>query len=243
MTSSRHHILERLKRYRKPAEAEIYRSSDKFREDNCEHLLTNLVAQLKLNRIELCASGAESWQEQLQLIAKENDFKHWLVGTHTGVAEHAREILKTLPPNKIFTYDQSYEAMKDILFDQVDVSITGAYAAIAETGTLILKPDQYEPRMMSLVPPVHIAVLDTSKIFATMASFTDHLIQTKTLNPSSAQSPSNLLFISSPSKTADIQQKLAFGAHGPKRVMVLLHNSEALTTIEAKTAFANAHIR
>jgi len=76
-----------------------------------------------------------------------------------------------------------------------------------------------------------------------MTSFTDHLVQTGTLNPNSSQSPSNLLFISSPSKTADIQQKLAFGAHGPKRVIVLLHNSEALTTIEAKTAFANAHIR
>lgn len=67
-------------------------------------------------------------------------------------------------------------------------------------------PDEQEPRLMSLVPPVHIAVLKAEKIHDTLAE----------------AMPTNLLLISGPSKTADIELTLAFGVHGPKELIVFI---------------------
>jgi L-lactate utilization protein LutC len=58
---------------------------------------------------------------------------------------------------------QAIEQWKDEMFHQTPASLTTARAAIAETGTLVLWPDADEPRLMSLVPPVHIVLLDASQ--------------------------------------------------------------------------------
>ena len=71
---------------------------------------------------------------------------------------------------------------------------------------------------MSLVPPLHFIVVDALTLHADFAS----LISEKNWKESM---PTNVLLISGPSKTADIQQTLAFGAHGPKELIVLLLNT------------------
>ena len=91
--------------------------------------------------------------------------------------------------------------------------------AIAETGTLILWPTVDEPRLMSLVPPVHIVLLDAASIYNTFYE----AMQTEGWKDGL---PTNSLLISGPSKTADIQQTLAYGAHGPKELVVLVINAE-----------------
>lgn len=68
---------------------------------------------------------------------------------------------------------------------------------------------------MSLVPPVHIAVLDGDRIFNTFAE----AMQTQKWPE---KMPTNAILISSPSKTADIELTLAFGVHGPKELIVLI---------------------
>ena len=87
--------------------------------------------------------------------------------------------------------------------------------AIAETGAIILWPTEKEPRLMSLVPPIHIAVVKADKIFN---SFCD-VIQAENWPQ---KMPTNVLLISGPSKTADIELVLAFGVHGPKELIVLI---------------------
>jgi L-lactate dehydrogenase complex protein LldG len=106
--------------------------------------------------------------------------------------------------------------MKETLFYTIDASLTEAAAAIADTGTLLLLPSIAEPRTMSLVPPVHVALLRTSSL---VSNFNDLIVQQQW--PDNAL-PTNALLISGPSKTADIQQTLAYGAHGPKALIVLL---------------------
>ena len=54
-------------------------------------------------------------------------------------------------------YDRKIEEWKDTLFHEIDFSITGSLAGLAESGSLVLWPDAGEPRLMSLVPPLHIA--------------------------------------------------------------------------------------
>jgi L-lactate dehydrogenase complex protein LldG len=86
---------------------------------------------------------------------------------------------------------------------------------IAETGAIILWPDKKEPRLMSLVPPIHIAVLDADKIFNTFGEAMQEQRWPEKM-------PTNAVLISGPSKTADIELILAFGVHGPKELIVLI---------------------
>ena len=101
------------------------------------------------------------------------------------------------------------------MFHATPAAFTRARGAIAETGTLILWPDADEPRLMSLVPPVHIVLLDAAHIYNTF-------YEAMHAEGWSHGLPTNALLISGPSKTADIQQTLAYGAHGPKELVVLM---------------------
>ncbi|MCG7923255.1 MAG: lactate utilization protein [Candidatus Thiodiazotropha lotti] len=112
-------------------------------------------------------------------------------------------------------YDQPIESWKPELFSQIDVAITGSRCGIAETGTLVLMPDRDEPRLMSLVPPVHIALLEATKLYQSFAEVIEEERWADGL-------PTNTLLISGPSKTADIEQTLAYGIHGPKQLITLL---------------------
>ena len=101
------------------------------------------------------------------------------------------------------------------LFDTVDAGLTLTHGGIAETGTLVLWSGEQSPRLLSLVPPVHIAILYASRV---VESLMDMMVR----EDWSAGLPTNVILISSPSKTADIQQTLAYGAHGPKQLVVVL---------------------
>lgn len=112
-------------------------------------------------------------------------------------------------------YADVIEVWKEELFNGIDFSITSARAGLAETGSLVLWPDADEPRLMSLVPPLHVAILRTGDLYE---NFADLLAAE---NWQTAM-PTNALLISGPSKTADIEQTLAYGIHGPKRLITLL---------------------
>jgi L-lactate dehydrogenase complex protein LldG len=109
------------------------------------------------------------------------------------------------------------------LFDAVDASLTLARSAIADIGSLVLWPDASEPRLMSLVPPVHFVLLDADRIHADLQSA---LIAEAWADAM----PSNVLLISGPSKTADIQQTMAYGAHGPRELVVLMIHAQGACT-------------
>jgi L-lactate dehydrogenase complex protein LldG len=112
-------------------------------------------------------------------------------------------------------FDQPIEQWKAELFDRIDAAVTSAEAGIADTGTLVLHPGPREPRSLSLVPAVHVAVLMASRLFASLPA------ALRMLQPQAAM-PTNWLLVTGPSKTADIQQTLAFGAHGPKVLVIVL---------------------
>ncbi|CAN5116985.1 hypothetical protein BH20ACT8_BH20ACT8_04000 [soil metagenome] len=97
-----------------------------------------------------------------------------------------------------------------------DVGVTGAVAAIAETGTLVLAATADTPRRTSLVPPVHIAVVPLSRLVATYADGVDAISR---LDPP----PSSIHLITGPSRSADIELNLVRGVHGPRDVHVLLY--------------------
>jgi len=94
-----------------------------------------------------------------------------------------------------------------------DLVISGADAAIAETGTLVLAARPELPRAATLLPPLHIAFLDQARLVPTLAD----------LIPMWRRQgwPSGLLFTTGPSRTADIEQTLTIGVHGPGELLVI----------------------
>ena len=101
------------------------------------------------------------------------------------------------------------------MFQEIDAAITSVRAGIATTGTLVIWPTPQEPRTLSLVPPVHIAVLDADRLYTSF----EEVVRKEAWQQGM---PSNALLISGPSKTADIEQTLSYGIHGPTEVIVFL---------------------
>lgn len=100
------------------------------------------------------------------------------------------------------------------------VGITGCFAAIAETGTLAMVSGPETPASMTLLPETHIALVPASRICPYME---DVFVR---LRGERGTMPRALNFISGPSRTADIEQTLVLGAHGPYRVHLIILENE-----------------
>lgn len=96
------------------------------------------------------------------------------------------------------------------------VGITGAFCAIAETGTLMTVSGAHTPPTVSLLPETHIAVVPTDRVIPSMEDAWQRLRSTMPALPRAVN------FISGPSRTADIEQTVTLGAHGPYRVHIIL---------------------
>jgi L-lactate utilization protein LutC len=96
------------------------------------------------------------------------------------------------------------------------VGLTGAFCGIAETGTLMLASSPDTPAAASLLPETHIAVVTNSRIVRTMEDAWA-LLRAELKRP-----PRAVNLVSGPSRTADIDQIVSLGAHGPYRVHVIL---------------------
>ena len=105
---------------------------------------------------------------------------------------------------------------RDAVF-AADVGITGIHRLIAETGSIVMASAPDEPRSVSLLPPVHIAVAERRQILPDLFDL---------FGPeASAGLPSGLTLITGPSKTGDIELRLVTGVHGPGEVHVVLVGS------------------
>lgn len=99
--------------------------------------------------------------------------------------------------------------------DGIRVGLTGAQGGLADTGTLALISGPGRGRLASLLPPVHIALLSAQKLYPSLPAFLAN-------NPTAATESSNLVFITGPSRTADIELTLSMGVHGPKEIHVII---------------------
>jgi L-lactate dehydrogenase complex protein LldG len=93
-----------------------------------------------------------------------------------------------------------------------DAGVTTAQWGIAETGTVVLESAAERSRLASLVPPIHVALLSTRCICATLG---DALARV-------SRGSHAITFITGPSRTSDIELTLVVGVHGPQTVHVLL---------------------
>jgi len=121
-----------------------------------------------------------------------------LVRDVVGDVKTDAEILRSASAHELFT---------------CDIGITSAQYAIAETGTLVLNSEKEYARLTSLVPDIHICVLELRPMCQNMAEVLDHMRHD--LSPA-------VTFITGPSRTSDIELTLAIGVHGPRELHVIL---------------------
>jgi len=133
----------------------------------------------------------------------------------TDVADVLSRIITDLNAQRVASSDNPPNA-HDIF--SYDVGISTAQAAIAETGTLVLDSAYERHRLVSLVPPVHIAIIKESAIVETLSDALT-LIQQNEISPA-------ITFITGPSRTADIELTLTIGVHGPQELYVIVDSSK-----------------
>lgn len=158
-----------------------------------------------------CRGG--DWTATLAGLMAERQVQQLLVGNGPEPLATLRNSPHDLP--ELLVYDEPIANWRAHLFNEVGAGLTTTRGGIAQTGSLILWPDAQEPRLASLVPPVHVALLRAGELYGTLreAMAAQHWQDGM---------PGNALLISGPSKTADIEQTLAYGVHGPRELIVLV---------------------
>ncbi|HLT19986.1 MAG TPA: LUD domain-containing protein, partial [Thermomicrobiales bacterium] len=106
-------------------------------------------------------------------------------------------------------------------FVNADIGISGANIAIAESGTLVIVSNEGNGRLVTTLPPVHIAILGVEKIVETLDDATD-ILKVLPRSGTGQKITSYVSFITGPSRTADIELTLATGVHGPGEVHIIL---------------------
>jgi L-lactate utilization protein LutC len=106
------------------------------------------------------------------------------------------------------TFIQSSSPFSRDAIATTEVGITSADYALADTGSLVIFG---EPRLLSLLPPCHIAIIEESQIVASL----DDVFRLHPL-------PGSMVVITGPSRTADIEMRLVRGVHGPGEIHVII---------------------
>lgn len=124
------------------------------------------------------------------------------------------ESIQALPDMKVELYDKEYSLLKPMLFE-AGASISQAVWGLSESGSLVTWSAPDRPRLISLVVPLHICLIHESDIRADLEELMDS-------EGWAGKMPTNIVLISGPSRTADIELKITLGIHGPKKLAVVI---------------------
>ncbi|MBR9987187.1 MAG: lactate utilization protein [Desulfosarcina sp.] len=181
-----------------------------------EAKIDRLAAMMTAMRTDVHIVDINNWIDKLKELAREKGWKRLLYGPGGPLVS----AIETAWPAEdsglpeLVAYREPVETFKEDLF-QIDAGITSVRGGVADTGAVVLWPTPNETRLVSLVPPVHVAVLDADTIY-------NSLSEMMASENWSDGMPTNALLISGPSKTADIEFTLVFGVHGPKELIVII---------------------
>ncbi len=215
--SARENILAKLRRaaaapMKEPETAAYYQEMTPQWESEAGRL-KHWAKAMRAVKTEIHWVRADNWAQMLVKVAQEKGLRNILLPLQT---EHGRVATAEAEAAgiEVKAFEQPIENWKDEFFADIDAGFTDVRCGIAHTGTLVLWPSESQPRSQSLVPPVHICLFDAAKMYNDFYS----AMQGENM---AAGMPTNVVLVSGPSKTADIQLTLAYGAHGPRDMVVL----------------------
>ncbi|HEX9667134.1 MAG TPA: lactate utilization protein [Thermodesulfobacteriota bacterium] len=184
-----------------------------------ENLIENFMNELtKVNGIAKVINNEDQIKEYLSNLTAESNSKSFLVW-ETALIKKLKviEYLESNGLRLIKSHDKEQLA-------KADIGITEADYAIADSGTLVLFSNPKKPRLVSLIAPVHIAILESKKIVHNIFQLFQ-IVKHEYHQEMRGKNPMRCLtFITGPSRTADIELNLTLGVHGPKEVHILIYN-------------------
>ena len=146
-----------------------------------------------------------------------------LLGEKESLTGKINELIRELDAQSVSFWNmnslKSLEFTSETDLASADIGITGADFAIADTGTLVLLSGPEQPRLTSLLPPVHIAILEKETIVPNIHALFARLGKSY---ENYDKLCSCISFITGPSRTADIELNLTLGVHGPGRAIVII---------------------
>lgn len=154
-----------------------------------------------------CADAAAAGIE-LAALAKENGWQS--VGSHRFPLGDAAVPALGLPV--VFT-DQPYETAD---LERCDAGISGCDCLVAQTGGILVTPASAGGRVLSVLPPHHVVIASEGQLVGDLSDAFD------VLRKNYGGPPAFTSFITGPSRTGDIERILVLGAHGPKKLTVIL---------------------
>lgn len=183
--------------------------------------------------------------EQAGIQVVESDLGEWIIqlaGEHPShliapaihksreeiAALFSRVLGREIPPDPSELVGVARQELRRF-FIEAGMGITGANAAVAETGTLVIVTNEGNAELVTTLPPVHVAVLGVEKIVPTLDDVTAML----RLLPRSGTAQKltvRVSFITGPSRTSDIELTPVRGAHGPKELHIVLLDNGRLVT-------------
>lgn len=192
------------------------------------------LKELSLTQEQLIEKFTENVLEQTGVVHRVKD-RDEAIRTLTEIAEseHLKKVVVStddaIAPMELSVWGEDHnvevfssedfdnrEDFKHAVFEEADAGITGVDFAVAESGTLCLVHDKNQPRLVSLAPIMHIAILPVDRLYPVYESVIDELYSHK------EDIPDHVTFITGPSMTGDIQGVPFKGMHGPKRLIVIL---------------------
>ena len=162
MSEARRRILERLRSVGRDRGEGIERPVDRHDWDPQERI-ARFTARMQEVRAEVQVTTEARWPADLMSLLKARGVANLVYAPDSPVAARLESALRADGIEAV-PYAQEIEAWKNDLFEQMDAGFTGSRGAIAETGSLILWPDASEPRLLSLVPPIHVVLLQADTI-------------------------------------------------------------------------------
>lgn len=174
--------------------------------------LNQLCARLRASRVDVKLAGPHDWAPVAVGALQQRGVRRLALGTCARAATLAAALPDTVDT---VCFEGAIEGWKRELFEAVDAGFTPASAGIAATGALLLNHGGALPRTLSLVPPVSLVCIDARDLY-------DDLHHAASAQRWADDMPTNRVLVSSPSRTADIQQTLAYGAHGPRELIVVV---------------------
>ncbi len=168
-------------------------------------------------RLDLFVEQAEAVDATVALVSGAADVPGAVADYLRG--ENLPTRLRMAPDPKLDAYPWDEAPLLDIEHGKGEasdtVAVTGAFAAIAETGTLMLVSGPETPTTLNFLPDAHIVVVRAADMVACYEDGWDRLRAT-------GRMPRTVNFITGPSRSADIEQTLQLGAHGPRWLHIVL---------------------
>lgn len=224
MSNSREEILHIIRKGLKGVASEMDNAENKFLSEAEEiHKLTkklqdNLRVQFidelsNVNTNVLQANNPDTTKESLLNLIQEKDLKSFSIWESKYLKEiNLKGDLKEVGLKLITAKNKNRIANSDIGITEVDY-------AIADTGTLVLLTNKNQPRSVSLLPPIHLALVRQENL---VRNIKDLFIILKSKLKEVEDITTCMTFITGPSRTADIELNLTLGVHGPKELFVFI---------------------